>query len=165
MSGGEEAAEQFIQLVTRHPVKLQSNDSEYWVNRLVGWDCKLSKHQGAGETTGIVAVVSQGNVVGASVGDSQAWIIGDETVFDLTKRQRRKPLLGAGVATPIGFGPRPWLGSLLLATDGLFRYTRQQSIIDVIRKMPIEEGVEALVDLVRLPSGERQDDISVILCR
>jgi hypothetical protein len=42
--------------------------------------------------------------VGASVGDSSAWLISPAgEVTDLTAQQRRRPLLGSGEALPVQF--------------------------------------------------------------
>jgi hypothetical protein len=50
--------------------------------------------------------------------------------------------------------PVPFDGTLLVASDGLFRYATTHDIV---------RNLDRLVDLVRLPNGALQDDISVVI--
>jgi serine/threonine protein phosphatase PrpC len=54
---------------------------------------------------------------------------------------------------------------LLVASDGLIKYASQASIARIASGADLACAASALVDLVRLRSGELQDDISIILCR
>jgi serine/threonine protein phosphatase PrpC len=120
---------------------------------------------GHGQTTAIVLAVTRGAVRGASVGDSTAWLLHGSDIDDLTDGQTRKPLLGAGshpftiAAAPIGDG------TLLVASDGLVRYARPADIARIASGPDLAAAAHALVELVRLPSGGLQDDISVVLVR
>jgi len=51
-------------------------------------------------------------MMGASVGDNQAWIIDDGEIANLTRSQNRKPMLGSGNAQPVGFTSAPLKGNL-----------------------------------------------------
>ena len=51
-----------------------------------------------GETTGVVVVLSDSGVFGASVGDAGAFIISKTGLENLTANQIRKPFLGSGRA-------------------------------------------------------------------
>ena len=73
-----------------------------------------------GETTAVVVDVRTIGIAGASVGDSRAVIVKDGTISELTANQKRKPLIGTGMAEPIGFVCPPLDGLLLLGTDGFF---------------------------------------------
>jgi serine/threonine protein phosphatase PrpC len=118
-----------------------------------------------GETTAVILVASSTLITGASVGDSGAWVIDDDSMIELTESQKRKPFLGAG-CTPVAFSnPFPPGSTLLVASDGLWRYTKPRDIARVVRGQPLELAARALVDLARLPSGGLQDDISIVLCR
>ena len=75
-----------------------------------------------------VVEISEGRIVGASVGDSGAWMLTGKTILDLTENQHRKPLLGSDEASPVGFGPFELSGRLLIASDGLFKYATQSDI-------------------------------------
>ena len=122
--------------------------------------------QGPGETTLVLAVVRAGEVFGASVGDSAAWLIEGDGHLDLTHAQARKPLLGSGCAWPVGFGPGPFPLSarLLLASDGLVKYASPERLCVTARGIPAGRAAQSLIECVRLPAGHLPDDVSVILC-
>lgn len=106
---------------------------EFVTGRTFGWDplawCRLLRRiddalahdPAAGETTAVVAVLAPGGILGASVGDSGAWLVAPDGVRDLTVHQQRKPFLGTGAAVPVPFAA-PWAddATLLVASDGLF---------------------------------------------
>ena len=122
----------------------------------------LDAQLGGGQSTAVVLVVGT-NLVGASVGDSGAWLIRDDGVDDLTQAQQRKPLVGDGcMATPIEAG---FAGTLLVASDGLLRYASRAAIAEIARSGDLAAAARALLQLVRLPTGELQDDVSVVLVR
>lgn len=137
------------------------NSASGWNNILGDVDKKLAATF-AGETTAIVLSVSSAGVVGASVGDSQAWVISAAGIDDLTGDQNKKRL-GSGRAVPITFF-RPRLdGVLVVGTDGLFNYTTAARIVQAIRDRGPQEAVEALRDLVQLPSGNYNDDFGAVV--
>jgi hypothetical protein len=140
-------------------------DPLVWVDRLLRFDAALCGGIQAGETAGVVAAVVGGTVVGASVGHASAWLIEGEGLVDLTERQYRRPLLGTSTAMPVGFGPLPLDGTLLLASDGLTAYAERGRIAEVARGEFLDLCVADLVALARLPSGDYFDDVSVVLCR
>lgn len=116
-----------------------------------------------GQTTAIVMVLEDGQVFGASVGDSCAWLLTASSVVDLTQHQKAKPLLGSGNATPIAFGPLPCAGRVLVGSDGLFKYVAYERVCALARSLPLTEVPAALVAAARLRSGALQDDIAVIV--
>lgn len=130
--------------------------------------CQLDRtpaRLGHGQSTAVLVDVSPTTVSGASVGDSGAWWIHASTLLDLTEGQRRKPLVGAGCA-PFRIAPTPLgPGTLLVASDGLLRYAPPRRIAELALGPDLAAAARALVDLVRLPNGSLQDDVSVILCR
>ena len=128
-------------------------------------DRVVAKNNEAGFCTAIIAVVNDGCVFGASVGDSEAWMVLGEQFYDLTRAQVRKPLLGSGEATPIAFGSLPLNGTLILGTDGLFKYARRSAILLGVANEDIEHAADELVKAAKLPSGGFQDDITVALYR
>ena len=56
-----------------------------------------------GQITAVLVAVTAEGVVGASVGDSEAWIVRVDDVVKLTDGQQREPLLGTGDAHTV-----PW---------------------------------------------------------
>lgn len=90
-----------------------------WVAELRDLDAAVSASTLGGCATVVVIEILAGTLVGASVGDSEAWLLAPAQVHDLTMHQNRKPLLGSARARPVAFGPLPISGRLLVATDGL----------------------------------------------
>jgi serine/threonine protein phosphatase PrpC len=163
LAGGTTAADAVVEAV-----RVAVDDSEIdvydtfsWNNILIAVDRKLAATF-AGETTAIVLVVSSAGVFGASVGDSQAWIVSADGIDDLTEGQNKKRL-GSGRAAPMTFF-RPRLdGVLVVGTDGLFNYTTAEQIAQVVRGHEPREAVEQLRALVQLPSGNFSDDVGVVI--
>ena len=129
-----------------------------WVPTLLGIDQLLKRQAQGGETTCVVVDISDnGEIRGASVGDSGAWMLPSRRpVVDLTANQDRARL-GSGKAGPKRFQAQ-LLGRLLVATDGLLKYVRAADVRNYAAR-----GVDALIDSVRLKSGALQDDVAVIL--
>jgi serine/threonine protein phosphatase PrpC len=129
-----------------------------WVRVLLSVDQLLKREAQGGETTCVAVDISDhGECRGASVGDSGAWMLpAGSAVRDLTAHQDRARL-GSGHAHPLRFKAQ-LMGRLVLATDGLFKYTRAADI-----RTCAARGVDALIDSVRLKSGALQDDVAVIL--
>ena len=120
---------------------------------------------GPGQTTAVVATVTRDGIRGASAGDSGAWVIRDGQIEDLTREQRRKPLIGDhSIARAFHGGPLAG-GTLLVASDGLLRYAPPEAIARVASGPDLAAAARALVELVRLPSGELPDDVAIVLCR
>lgn len=89
-------------------------EPEDWVMVLEAIDHVVLSDPDAGETTALVMSVHQGVVVGASVGDSLAYVVpavGEARL--LTTRSRRAPRIGTGMASPVGFGPTQIDGKLI----------------------------------------------------
>ncbi|HEV7558771.1 MAG TPA: hypothetical protein VGO00_25040, partial [Kofleriaceae bacterium] len=86
-----------------------------WCALLEDLDGRLD---GAQATAVIVSVRER--ITGVSVGDSGAWLVRDGDIIDLTEHQRRKPLVGGG-CEPVAF-EAPFDGTLVVGSDGLFRY-------------------------------------------
>lgn len=136
----------------------------YWQDVLMQADRALAA-DAAGETTAIVIALTDEHVIGASVGDSQAWLIAGRDIDVLTEHQRRKPLLGDGGATPIAF-ERPHLGRTLLAgSDGLFNYIPLDRMLSIATSSSVQSAPALLVDASRLRNGGLQDDIGVVLAK
>ncbi|MEO8703216.1 MAG: hypothetical protein ABI867_24430 [Kofleriaceae bacterium] len=120
-----------------------------------------------GQTTAVILSVGSSSVTGASVGDSRAWLLRAGTVFDLTARQVRKPLLGDG-GIPVAFtAALARHDRILVATDGLFSYASLDDIARVASGGDLADCAEQLIRLVRLPNGSLHDDVALVLweCR
>lgn len=153
--GGAEAASALLGAVT------DQKDSLLPVPFLQEMDGAL---QGVGETTAVLARVSEDRISGGVVGDSGAWLVGNGKHEVLTSVS--KPYLGSGAAYPRPFRGSWQLPTLLLASDGLLRYTDPARIVKACSAACLEEACDALLELVRLPlSREYPDDVSVVLVR
>lgn len=89
-------------------------DPEDWVMVLEAIDHVVLGDPEAEETSALVILVQQGVVVGASVGNSLAYIVpavGQAQL--LTDRQHKEPSIGTGLARPVGFGPAQLDGKLI----------------------------------------------------
>ena len=166
-AGGAEAAEGFVQIAGAEVSRLGNLDDPLaWDRVLVLADREIQADPAAGETTAVIVAVTPRGIAGASVGDSVAWLITDDRVWDLTAAQQHKPGLGVGMARPTPFRGKAVPGStLLVATDGLVKYASRETIARVVRESPFVGAARRVVDLVRPPSGRLPDDVAVALCR
>lgn len=89
-------------------------DPRDWVMILEGIDHAVLGDPDAGETSALVVLVQQGVVMGASVGDSLAYVVrpsGEAQLLSGGVRKERR--IGTGLATPLGFGPVQLDGKLI----------------------------------------------------
>jgi len=142
----------------------QNAASADWFAALCAFDDELSARPSSGQTTGVVAFVDREHVRGASVGDSSAWIISPSgEMTDLTACQRRRPLLGSGEALPVEFRAARRGSRALFASDGLVKYATPERVCSLATRGAVSEAVNTLANCVRLPSGDLQDDVAVVI--
>jgi len=160
-SGAREAATMAVEMVRLGAGEL--HDAISCVRLLQTLDQSICQAANAGETTCALAVITETEVFGASVGDSGVWLINANAFRNLTERQSRKPFIGSGSAVPVGFECIRGQGeSLLLATDGLLKYTSSDRILETCRNSNASEVSRRLIELVRYPSGALPDNVTVI---
>ena len=163
-SGGTEAAALAEQLIRQDASLLI--DAAACVKALSKLDEAIAKDPIAGETTCALAIVTPAGVFGASVGDSGVWWIPENgSHLNLTEAQQRKPFIGSGNAWPVPFQYQNQSGQLLLATDGLLKYTSAERIVAICREQPVEIAARQMIELVRYPSGRLPDDVTLILTK
>lgn len=167
ISGGGAAAERALAIVARALGQpgIEPFASATWTQVLAGADLEIEEDPTCGETTAVVIAVSAGGLAGASVGDSGAWGIHEDGHDDLTAGQHRKRRLGSGRALPVTFERPALRGTLLVATDGLLAYARPADMHRIAQEEDLEAAAQALVQLVRLPSGQFVDDVALVLLR
>ncbi len=136
----------------------------YWEQWVQQMDRQLQEDPKTGLSTILVAVVTRNRISGASAGDSELRVLTDEETQHITKHQHRKPLPGTGKARPVSFEAEHNGESILAATDGFWKYTGTD---DVIEKHNEGGDVTAadFVDLVRLRSGDLRDDVGIVLIK
>jgi serine/threonine protein phosphatase PrpC len=156
--GGARAAQAVIDRAST-----QGDVDAPWAELLLELDDDLQR--GGAQTTAVIAAIGEAGTHGVSVGDSEAWLIGPAGVVELTRQQHRKPLVGGG-CSPVAFrGPVLAAATLLLGSDGLFRYASAADIARIARGEDLELAARDLIALVRLPSGDVPDDVTVVLVR
>jgi serine/threonine protein phosphatase PrpC len=159
-SNGEIAARAVIETAET----LHAADAD-WCVVLRALDSDAHRLDG-GQTTAVVLRVGVDGIAGASVGDSEAWLAWPDGRVDvLTQSQHAKPLVGSG-AHPVAASSGP-LGdaTLVVASDGLFRYARAEDIARVAVDVDLKAAAEKLLELARLPTGNVLDDVAIVLCR
>lgn len=132
------------------------DDFESFLRKL---DIELSSESSCGEATAIVGKLNGVTIVGASVGDSEAWLFNRDYDYELSYMQNLKPLLGSGGATPIGFGPIDVDKSVLLGSDGLFKYIKHEEMKSLLSA---KTTAKEIAKLAKKDTGSLQDDISTI---
>jgi serine/threonine protein phosphatase PrpC len=151
-----EAAEAFVRLVAESAAEL--HDLRECERLVASSDLVVRLRTKGGETTGIVAVIEAGRVFGASVGDSAAWLLTPSGARELTAAQESKPFLGTGAAMVRAFQCTE-RGTLVVATDGLWKYADLTKIRGLAAARPAE--AKRFIELVRYPSGALPDDVAV----
>jgi serine/threonine protein phosphatase PrpC len=160
--GGADAAESICKAVADRCSHGRVAD---WPGCLARIDREMSSSGACGLAAAVVIeIADDGKITGASVGDCEAWMFaGGEASRSLTAGQARKPLLGEGAAQPVGFEARLGRGTLLMATDGLWKYTKLAQIAEAASIRPLDVACAALVDGARLKNGALQDDVAIVL--
>jgi serine/threonine protein phosphatase PrpC len=163
ISGGAEAADRFLHEFRESRNSLFTPDD--CCQLLTRIDQRLETASVCGETTGVIAIIDRDRVFGASVGDSIAWYFSRQSYIELTRNQKRKPFLGSGLAVPSAFSISEIDGTIVVATDGLWKYTGFEQIENEVRKPNVSNLAEELCGLVRLRSGGFPDDVAILTCR
>jgi serine/threonine protein phosphatase PrpC len=163
-AGGSGAGDRAAQAIV-DGVEARAVAGADWLALLATLDRALAAH-GRGQSTAVVLAIVEGQISGASVGDSEAWVVFPTGVVELTEGQDRKPLVGAGDAVPRPLQKAALAGgTLVVASDGLWNYARRADIVRVALLPELADVAGALVDLVRLPSGAVPDDVAIVLVR
>jgi hypothetical protein len=127
-------------------------------------DQAVASNPRAGETTGLLIVIDDDFVVGASVGDCAAWVVPpDDEPREITVHQMRKPRIGTGRASPMGFGPTSLDGVLFVMTDGVADYITREQLTTLVRRVKTEQLPRTLLDEIRLPSGQLCDHATALV--
>ena len=160
MRGGATASDALVGAVRSSEWDIDST----WASIFRATDENLAAHL-AGETTGVAVALTAVELVGVSAGDGQR---GVGRRRDLDRRTDERPgeaRLGSGRAVPTPFRRARLDGTLVVATDGLFKYASADRIVAVVNGSPFADVARALTELVRLPSGSFQDDVGVVVVR
>jgi serine/threonine protein phosphatase PrpC len=162
-TGGAMAADLFVTGVRRAAESgaISFDEPTAWADLIKSIDDEIARHPQAGETTGIALAVTPTSVLGASAGDSRAWLF-SEGSCELTKNQSRKPRPGTGRSKPHPFTVES-RGILVVGTDGLFDHASLEDIRAVAGRAPSQDTADALAQLPRARSRTLPDDVAVVL--
>lgn len=161
MSGGTLAAETFVYNVQTAAEFLSEADR---CRRLLHQvDLLLAGDVNGAQTTGVVAVIDSNKLFGATCGDSGARLYRNDQVVDVTPSGKSKPFLGSGNALVTEF-TTGMNGTLVVATDGLWKYARASDIAAAIGSVVPERLACVLADLARLRNRKLPDDIAIVTC-
>ena len=160
-SGAAQAAEFFIRSAREAATGLTS--AQDCSQLLTGLDLQIERAADCGESTSVIAVISGAAIFGSNVGDSAVWLFRPDGKEELTRV--RKPYLGTGVAAPHQFECELISGTLVVASDGLWKYTSLEAIEQKLKTADPERLAAELADLVRLRSGAFPDDVAIVTCQ
>ena len=160
MSGGQEASHAVTQSIRESNILDTLNTPDDFELFLRNLDTSLYLNPEAGETTVVFGVIRKGLIVGASVGDSEAWLFAPDVDYELTSLQYKKSLLGSNEAIPVGFGPVDFCSVLLVGSDGLFKYASHQKLKALL--VSPSTSAKEIASLAKVHTGTLQDDISLI---
>ena len=164
--GGAEAANAVVSEVGAASLAAPGDlwRADYWVEVLRRVDTKIAAAHHGGESTAVVLALGR-QIVGASVGDSAAWLLGPSGIVDLTGGQHRRPMIGSGSAAIAPVVGEVDSSPVLVASDGFMKYASRTRVAATRIDSNLSGAVSGLVDVVRLRSGALQDDVTVVLCR
>jgi serine/threonine protein phosphatase PrpC len=164
---GAEAAQFAVDTIARQAEAMPIGKAHYWRDTIHALDASLLAENEVGQTTLVALCIAPNSITGVRVGDSEAWWIEQNAHHNLTEGENKKPYLGSGAAHPFAFEYRfSASGTLLVATDGLFKYASADAIIALVTPQnDLETTADALVQLAQGKSGTLYDDLALVLVR
>jgi hypothetical protein len=138
----------------------------YWVKVLREADQAVAKDPKAGFTTLVGFCLGQGQIWGASNGDSAVLAMqADGRAEELTRHQAKNPPIGWGNAACTPFTALLATSRAVLAmTDGVWKYAGWNKIAEAAKGLRGQRLVDSLHSAARLPpSGKLQDDFTLVL--
>jgi serine/threonine protein phosphatase PrpC len=162
-SGGAEAADLFISGIQRASgsITFHMGEPAAWVALFEALDAEIARAPLAGETTGVALAVVSGSVVGASCGNSRAYLSTQAGLRELTSGQSHRPRLGTGRASVQPFSAEAH-GVLVAATDGLFDHVNPADVTNAVRAESADPG-DALIRLVLDRHKALPDDVAIVV--
>jgi len=164
LRGGAAAGDTLVEVVRGMLADraIDVHDARAWMGAFRAADLNLAAEM-AGETTAVLVVVGKHEIVGISAGDSEAWLVNADSIDDLTGSQKRMRL-GSGRMIPIPFHRSLVRGSLVVATDGLFKYAAVDAIAAAVRtEGEADTMTRHLASLAQTQAGTYHDDLAVVV--
>jgi serine/threonine protein phosphatase PrpC len=162
---GAEAAERAVNLICEFAARHENDlhKPKFWTTTFEKLDELLFRHEQTGETTLVALALTPRGICGASVGDSIGWLVSPQETRVLTSGQY-KGFLGSSISTPVSFQEKKLNGTLMLATDGVWKYSDHEQLQTLAQLPDLKSAAQQIVESVRLPSGAFWDDTTVALC-
>lgn len=165
--GGKAAAQVAVQTVWEEAASKavrQLCDKRIWCEIIAAADEAVEANEEAGFTTLIVLALIGGEVYGASVGDSKALLVMLQDHRVITGKQYKNPPVGSSAAWPVSFTDKMRDSDvLLLMSDGVWRYTDEDTISEIVRREREEKLAATLRELQTSQNrGVLPDDFSLI---
>lgn len=160
VSGGRRAAELVVDKLSQK----RPEDFGDLFDSILALDSQLKRDSQAGLST-VVSVYTMGlSFIGAVVGDSEALLIQDGKVSNLAPDKEIQPLVGDGEAFPTVFTGSLEGAIMLICSDGLSKYISAADVLSISSQLTDPVAiVDELINVIDLPEGELQDDVSVIV--
>jgi serine/threonine protein phosphatase PrpC len=136
-----------------------------WSGILRRADAAVAADRDAGFTTLVGLCVYGDQVVGASSGDSAAFLVSGGEARELTAGQHKNPPVGSGAAAVVPFASRlTEPRRVLVMSDGVWKYVGWDRVAAIAREARGPEVIARLQERARLPgSGKFQDDFTVVV--
>ncbi len=165
-SGGERAAEMVLEEVrAKAPTMSDLMNPETWVQFIEQLDKKIFETEGAGQTTVVIFAATTDKFIGVNCGDSGAWRVGETELEDLTEGTEKELFLGCGRVVSKSFSGA-FNGTLLISSDGLYKFAEQDAIMAIVRKEPPKIAASRLFQLVLGNSkGILRGDVALVVAR
>jgi serine/threonine protein phosphatase PrpC len=168
-SGAGAAAKLACKVVIEQASALRPQDllrPNVWKGVLEAADHAVEKDPAAGFTTLVGLCIVEGQVCGASNGDSAAILIGPrQPATILTAHQHKNPPIGSGAVSVVGFTAklnRPW--KVMVMTDGVWKYVGFERVMKLAFESQGQELISVMLDNAKLPRNRTlQDDFTVVL--
>jgi len=139
VAGGEEAANFITSNLSK---KVFPQMAVVLMDEMLGIDSELIQHPAMGESTAILITISGVQFTGVA---------------------ESKPALGSTGCFPAVFQGDLESSRLLVCSDGLWKYLKKSEIEAALENVSIEVSADELLQKVKLPNGELQDDISFVI--
>jgi len=158
------AAEESLRAASSFPAS-KLREPAPWYAVVGAADEAVCEDDAAGYCTLVSLAVSDGEVWGASCGDSGALLVSGGREFLLTEDQRKNPPVGSSAARPVTFSARLEPGwTLLVLSDGVWKFVGWEQIAQLAARHQGRELVAALRGAAWDANGGRlPDDFSVSL--
>ena len=135
-----------------------------WCAALHETDARLAAAGGELRASAAVVAVSLGRLAGARAGDCAAWLFGAGAFTDLGATCPAGAPLGSGRAQPVGFGPIPAAGRLVVATAGLFARLSPARIEGAVAHTSCAEAAALLAELAGRGRPD-DEDLALVVAR